>query len=621
MPRFCENCGGVVRDDEKACPHCGFTEAADESSSPLMTWMTQGEGGPPQDENRGSLEDLRRKYGKEKGDKGKDKDSSLGSLFKGAFASDEVYSEGEGDRPEAPDQEREDIKDTEDTSYSYQKDLPSPAYAAYRDEEDDYEDDYEDDIEDDEEIEDIYSEDESMYDDDSSFLKKIIIVCGILILIAGFLYLGVRYFAQETQGTEAGLEETQEKEEAVKDKAQDFFAGLLALEGDRLDDQASIYFGNYQKDEDALSQDLSVLAGLLEEDLVFAEAEYARVTGSTAAVKMKMEGPQEAVDLLGESKFVLFGQDWKFDFAFFAAKLEEEGLAGPGQEAEGDESEGQEAGFTKTDLTDQVSAFNEAWIDYVNTGRQDVFNYLQPASSAYRRIAKADVQGLEESLLEHRLSDVTIDGEKGQLTAYEKYKKTRDGRVTIAEYDWRYELVYEEGQWLISDYRSIDKPEPTPEPTPQPEKDPEEKPEGEADKPAEESGTEEDPLPEGFSQDKTYEGGAVGGGDRIAGIRFSSATNRLVIDFTKGSDFTDTLPPYRLTASDQGIRISLDNLVKEDLSLPATGGLLKGIALGPSSEEEIQILIKLEEGTYYKAFSLASNQEKSARLVVDFIKP
>ena len=57
MPRFCENCGGVVRDDAEYCPNCGFemeepddlseveeTTEAGFTPKNLLHWMKSDDG-------------------------------------------------------------------------------------------------------------------------------------------------------------------------------------------------------------------------------------------------------------------------------------------------------------------------------------------------------------------------------------------------------------------------------------------------------------------------------------------------------------------------------------------------------------------------------------------------
>ncbi len=657
MPKFCENCGGVVRDDAQYCPNCGFAMNQEQSTGKanglhsnqnevanpkrLLNWMKQSE--PEGEKQQGTLADLQSRYApvdswdeerrmendsfaefdddiddieEEELDDLPKKKRGLFSLFLGSFGKSAVYQDEEDDDE---DDEEDEYEEDEDQYYGEDEELEEEAIAPggvmnsgltprdydhtfgvnknlstqdeamlkwneKLDEEDEEEDGY------------------LIYEDEGGFLKKIVIACLVVILLTTAVFLGVKMLNGREQPV---VQESDAELEELKNTAILFFQEIGEVEGKDLLDYGKLYFGNYQGTEEELASQITQFSDYIHAgDLQLLAVESAAITGNIGAVKLSLSGLDEAVAIFEESQFRLMGDIWRFDFAYFASKamIETPMIDVP------DISEDQEA------IVATLRAFNDAWIRYVNTGASDVFTYLNPGSSAYSRIANANVNNLTEELLELELKNVTVDGSRGTVEAYEKFKKNRSGEVTIATYRWLYRLVEVDGDWLVDDYTALSTTSPeTDPPAAESEVEPEVAPEPVTDNPS--------VVPEGFSLEGSFSGGVSGAADAIDMIRYGVSTDRLVFDFLLAGEMTPNVPPYEVKAVDGGIMVTLREIesVKgyEGLTL---GGLLVDMDEPVKLQDGYSLMFYLNDNTYYRAFSLASNSESSARLVIDFVQ-
>ncbi len=100
-----------------------------------------------------------------------------------------------------------------------------------------------------------------------------------------------------------------------------------------------------------------------------------------------------------------------------------------------------------------IESFNDAWINYVNDNNQSYFNYITSDGIAYKNAKSFNRTGLTEEFLVMKVNQVNVAGNVATAKVYEEIKKTKDGSVTIAKYNWVYNLEKKNGKWLIDGYK------------------------------------------------------------------------------------------------------------------------------------------------------------------------
>lgn len=662
MPRFCENCGGVVRDDADYCPNCGYEmdepddleekQPKNESSfipKKLLHWMKSDDeyiddendvdSSESGNESRGTLEDLRQRYNHaqdespdeieaDQEDSGeedlveeplfmdeyeenledleepKPKKKGFLSLFAGAFGKNDVYGDDEDESEydfESEDEFEDEDEDEDEEEYGVDETISNQEpIKRWKQNDDHY--DYEDDD----------SENEYLiYDEERGFLKRILIICISVIALSLLVFLGVKFFSG---GEEPEIVAASEQTEGLEASALHFFEDVQGVDPSELADYDQIYFGNYEGDEASLEEDLDIFSYYVQySDMQVNSVESSAITGNIGAVKINIEGSSESKEYFEENQFRLFGDDWKFDFGFFAQKIDGAAVIPAGDtdplntEEVDDPEETGDVSAEKEEVVQTIRDFDEAWIKYVNTSANGVFDYLNPGSVAYSRLANANVSGLEEELLELELSNVTIEGNKASIEAYEKFKKNKNDEVSIVTYRWLYQLEKVGGKWLVDDYSTVDNASQTQEPA-------QEEPVQDEEEPAVTSG-----IPEGFTLEGSFSGGDDGGGDEVQSIRYSGATNRLVLEVTLDGEKTDAVGPYQVKRSDDGIVVTLSGVTKCTSDVPdLSGGLLKGMNTPSVSGDSVSVEFKIGTDVGYKVFALGANSDTTARLVIDF---
>jgi len=104
-------------------------------------------------------------------------------------------------------------------------------------------------------------------------------------------------------------------------------------------------------------------------------------------------------------------------------------------------------------VRDAITAFNNAWIEYVNTGDEAFFSFVVKNGPAYQNAINFDRTGLTEKFLVMQVNQVTVNGNVASAKVREEIEKTKNGEVTIAKYNWLYELVKKNGKWVINSYK------------------------------------------------------------------------------------------------------------------------------------------------------------------------
>lgn len=99
-----------------------------------------------------------------------------------------------------------------------------------------------------------------------------------------------------------------------------------------------------------------------------------------------------------------------------------------------------------------IRNFNNAWIDYVNDNNKDFFNYVVKNSTAYNNAINFSRDGLTEEFLKMDIGTPTVNGKVATVSVYEEIQKTKNGEVTVAKYNWLYELSKVNDQWLVRGY-------------------------------------------------------------------------------------------------------------------------------------------------------------------------
>lgn len=119
------------------------------------------------------------------------------------------------------------------------------------------------------------------------------------------------------------------------------------------------------------------------------------------------------------------------------------------------ETDSSESSITdeKEVIRNRMIDFNDAWIEFVNNNDQSYFNYITSDGVAYNNAKGFNRTGLTEKFLDMRVNQINIAGNTATVKAYEEIQKTKDGNVTVAKYNWIYNLVKKNDVWLIDGYK------------------------------------------------------------------------------------------------------------------------------------------------------------------------
>lgn len=103
-------------------------------------------------------------------------------------------------------------------------------------------------------------------------------------------------------------------------------------------------------------------------------------------------------------------------------------------------------------VNNAIESFNYAWIDYVNEDDQKFFDYVIKNGVAYKNAKKFNNDGLKEKFLNMNITSIVVNGNVATAKVYEEIEKIKNGEVTIAKYNWLYDLQKVDGKWLINGY-------------------------------------------------------------------------------------------------------------------------------------------------------------------------
>lgn len=96
--------------------------------------------------------------------------------------------------------------------------------------------------------------------------------------------------------------------------------------------------------------------------------------------------------------------------------------------------------------------FDNSWIEYVNNDITNIYNYIVPGSQVESYISSFSNTGVMEEFLAIEVKDAKVIDTDAYVKAYEKIKKTKNGKETIKEYNWIYHCKKVNGQWLVYNY-------------------------------------------------------------------------------------------------------------------------------------------------------------------------
>jgi len=577
MPDFCENCGSPLGTDANFCSRCG-----QRVSRAAAYGFEDGPGDDfPPEVPAGSRDG--------------DKPRRLLNWLRGAAGEapedgfEEDYEEDFGPEEPAGLEETYGFEDTLGRSDDYIRRWDSA-------------------LETDVEPEDYYDEEYSIYENHNNFLKKVAVICGAVIGVVLLGFLLVTFLGGRSAGAGADEGETA----ALMEAAENFFADFRNLSAEELAEYEGISFERYTGDQETLAEELNILAFYgSSPEITFLEVTRAVLEGDAGLIEVKIEGSPEAEDLLGTSQFRRIGDQWKFDFAFFSGRLNgtlpEEDPDSAGEPPAGEEPEDTPAVDPEQDeiaINKLIQDFNQAWIRYVNSGDKGVLDYLSPGSVAYQRVSSAASGSLKQELLELKLSDVKVDGDRGSIRAYEKFRKEEGSQVTMVEYTWRYDVVRLNGLWKIENYTKLEssvtevKPE-----TPEPEE------------------SEPTVIPDSFTRDGSFSGGSGGTGFEITQIRYSGDTNRLVLDFLQEGTNAQSPPTFSVNRTDSGIVLTVTGAEKATAAVPqpGSGEPITSVEKPVKTTDGYRIEIRFSGDTAYTAFGLNAGDDRPARIVLDFL--
>lgn len=97
--------------------------------------------------------------------------------------------------------------------------------------------------------------------------------------------------------------------------------------------------------------------------------------------------------------------------------------------------------------------FNDAWIEYVNNDDDAFFDHITKSGVAYKNAKGFDTNGLTEKFLVMKINQVNVAGNTATAKVYEEIQKNKNGNVTVAKYNWIYNLIKTDGKWLIDGYK------------------------------------------------------------------------------------------------------------------------------------------------------------------------
>ncbi|WBW94732.1 hypothetical protein [Oceanirhabdus sp. W0125-5] len=101
---------------------------------------------------------------------------------------------------------------------------------------------------------------------------------------------------------------------------------------------------------------------------------------------------------------------------------------------------------------DTVVRFNELWLEYVNKGNTEVYNSVLKDSEAYKDIKSFNRNGLKEEFKTFEIGEVRNFNDYYYVWTHEVIEESRNGEVTLREYNWIYKLQKKEMDFYLVDF-------------------------------------------------------------------------------------------------------------------------------------------------------------------------
>jgi len=109
--------------------------------------------------------------------------------------------------------------------------------------------------------------------------------------------------------------------------------------------------------------------------------------------------------------------------------------------------------YGKDQIEDILVKYSNAWIEYVNSGNEEIFEYVTKEGDAYNIIKNFNIKNMKQSLEELKIEKIIIDNDIANAYVREKGSYTLEEKEGSFQYQWIYELNLIDGKWLIKGYK------------------------------------------------------------------------------------------------------------------------------------------------------------------------
>lgn len=103
-------------------------------------------------------------------------------------------------------------------------------------------------------------------------------------------------------------------------------------------------------------------------------------------------------------------------------------------------------------VKDAIMGFDAAWIEFVNSGKEDIFRYLVKNGTAYKLIGNFKRDGSRQKFLEVSINKVEVLDDRASAWVVERIQLSKNEHERELVYHWVYYLKKMDGKWLIDAY-------------------------------------------------------------------------------------------------------------------------------------------------------------------------
>lgn len=105
------------------------------------------------------------------------------------------------------------------------------------------------------------------------------------------------------------------------------------------------------------------------------------------------------------------------------------------------------------EMSDFITDFNNAWIEYVNYGNTGVYSYLRAGTKPYQYAINYGEKNLTEEYQTMAVNDVREYNGSYYVWTYEVINKYYDGKTEQAVYHWIYKIAKDGGGYYVELYK------------------------------------------------------------------------------------------------------------------------------------------------------------------------